>query len=275
MNIENVSRRGFLRGALAGGVFVLSARFVPDALWAAQGEAATPPFNPYLWLSIAPDGVVTIVAHRSEMGCGSRTALPLIVADELDADWSRVKLDQAIGDARYGNQDTDGSHSVRSFFDEMRLVGGTARAMLITAAASQWGVPAKECSTEPHSIVHKATGRKLGYGQVAAAAAKLPVPKKEDVALKSRSEWRYIGKESNAIFDLPDIVTGKAALRNGRDHARHGLRLHRTPSGARTKRQVTRRQGRAEGKGCQPDRHHSYRRAATSLQTARRCRRHC
>ena len=210
MNIENVSRRGFLRGALAGGVFVLSARFVPEALWAAQGEAATPPFTPYLWLSIAPDGVVTIVAHRSEMGCGSRTALPLIVADELDADWSRVKLDQAIGDARYGNQDTDGSHSVRSSFDEMRLVGGTARAMLITAAASQWGVPAKECSTEPHSIVHKATGRKLGYGQVAAAAAKLPVPKKEDVALKSRSEWRYIGKESNAIFDLPDIVTGKA-----------------------------------------------------------------
>src|SRR6202795_2236941 len=97
--IENVSlhvsRRGFLHGALASGVFVLSARFIPEPLWAAEGEAAPPPFQPSLWMSIAADGTVTIVAHRSEMGCGSRTALPLVVADELDADSSTVKLDQA------------------------------------------------------------------------------------------------------------------------------------------------------------------------------------
>ncbi|MGD0510183.1 MAG: molybdopterin cofactor-binding domain-containing protein, partial [Terriglobales bacterium] len=133
--IENVSahvsRRGFLQGALASGVFVLSARFVSEPLWAAEGEAAAAPFEPSLWMSIASDGTVTIVAHRSEMGCGSRTALPLVVADELDADWSKVKIEQAIGDPKYGEQDTDGSHSVRGSFDLMRQVGATGRVMLI------------------------------------------------------------------------------------------------------------------------------------------------
>src|SRR5208282_1773326 len=128
---QQVSRRGFLQGALASGVFVLSVRFVPAPLWAAEGEAAAAPFEPSLWMSIASDGTVTIVAHRSEMGCGSRTALPLVVADELDADWSKVKIEQAIGDPRYGEQDTDGSHSVRGSFDLMRRVGATGRVMLI------------------------------------------------------------------------------------------------------------------------------------------------
>jgi isoquinoline 1-oxidoreductase subunit beta len=207
---SSLTRRRFLGGVLASGVFILSVRFVPEPLWAAQGEAAAPPSDPTIWMSIASDGTVTIVAHRSEMGCGSRTALPLVVADELDADWSKVKIEQAIGDPKYGEQDTDGSHSVRSNFDLMRQVGATGRAMLITAAAAQWNVSPKDCTTEPHFIVHRSTGRKLSYGEIAAAAAKLPVPKNEDVPLKQRSEWRYIGKESNSLFDLPDIVTGKA-----------------------------------------------------------------
>ncbi|MGD0213533.1 MAG: xanthine dehydrogenase family protein molybdopterin-binding subunit [Terriglobales bacterium] len=217
----NFSRRGFLQGALASGVFVLGARFIPEPLWAAQGEAPAPPFEPSLWMAIASDGTVTIVAHRSEMGCGSRTALPLIVADELDADWSKVNIEQAIGDPKYGDQDTDGSHSVRSNFDLMRQVGATGRVMLITAAAAQWNVSPKDCTTEPHFVVHRATGRKLGYGEIAAVAAKLPVPKKEDVPLKPRSEWRYIGKESNSLFDLPEIVTGKAIF--GMDASMPGM----------------------------------------------------
>ncbi|MGA9473517.1 MAG: molybdopterin cofactor-binding domain-containing protein [Terriglobales bacterium] len=212
MIVENVSRRRFLQGGLAAGALVLSARFVSKRLWAAHADeaAVTAAFDPTVWLAIAADGTVTIVAHRSEMGCGSRTALPLVVTDELDADWSRVKIEQATGDPKYGDQDTDGSHSVRSSFDLMRQVGASGRAMLITAAAAQWNVSAKDCSTEPHFVVHRASGRKLGYGELAAAAAKLPVPKKEELKYKSRAEWRYIGKESNALFDLPDMVTGKA-----------------------------------------------------------------
>ena len=94
--VENVSRRSFLKGTLASGVFILTARYVPKQLCAAEGKD-TENFSPGVWMSIAADGTVTIVAHRSEMGCGSRTALPLVVADELDADWSKIKLEQAIG----------------------------------------------------------------------------------------------------------------------------------------------------------------------------------
>ncbi|HTW32417.1 MAG TPA: molybdopterin cofactor-binding domain-containing protein, partial [Candidatus Sulfotelmatobacter sp.] len=209
-HIQNVSRRGFLKTAFAAGTFVLGVHILPEPLWA-NATDSTAVFNPDIFLSIASDGTITIIAHRSEMGSGSRTSLPLIVADELDADWSKVKIEQAIGDPKYGDQDTDGSHSVRSFFDQMRQVGATARAMLITAAATKWSLSEKDCITEPSFVVHKATGRKLGYGELAAAAAKLPVPKKESVRLKDRSEWRYIGKDSS-LFDLSDIVTGKATF---------------------------------------------------------------
>src|SRR5438270_5163042 len=117
--ITNVSRRGFLEGMLAAGAFVLSVRMVPDALWAEQLTVGTSvdraPLHPSIFIGIDPDGTVHLIAHRSEMGTTSRTSLPLILADELDADWSRVKIEQAIGDPRYGSQDTDGSHSVRDF----------------------------------------------------------------------------------------------------------------------------------------------------------------
>jgi isoquinoline 1-oxidoreductase beta subunit len=200
-----------VQGALAGGALILGVRYAPRLLHAAD-EPAAAALDPSLWMAISSDGIVTIVAHRSEMGCGSRTALPLVVADELDADWSRVKIDQAIGDPKYGDQDTDGSHSVRSSFELMRQVGASGRAMLISAAAAQWKVSANDCTTEPHFVVHKASGRKLGYGELASAAAKLPVPKTEDLKLKSRTEWRYIGKETTFLFDLPDMVTGKAVF---------------------------------------------------------------
>jgi len=100
--------------------------------------------HPSIYLGIDPDGTVWIVAHRSEMGTTSRTTLPLIVADELDADWKRVKIEQAIGDKRYGGQNTDGSHSIRSYYDAMRLAGATARFMLIQAATQRWDVPEEE-----------------------------------------------------------------------------------------------------------------------------------
>jgi len=235
IHIENISnrdrellsgRRGFLKGMLGAGAFVLSVRLIPEGLFGATEKAsisdaaAKGPLQPNVYLAIDTDGTAYIVAHRSEMGSGSRTALPRIVADELDADWSRVKLVQATGDEKYGDQDTDGSHSVRSFFDTLRESGATARLMLIRAAAAQWGVPATECTTSPNMVVHKASGKKLGYGELAAAAAKLDVPKKEDVKLKPRSEWRYIGK-GTASYDLKDMCTGKASY--GQDTRMEGM----------------------------------------------------
>jgi isoquinoline 1-oxidoreductase beta subunit len=143
------------------------------------------------------------------MGTVIRTSLPLVLADELDADFKRVKIDQAIGDQRYGDQNTDGSHSIRSFFDTMRECGASARWMLIQAAAQTWNVPASECSTELHTVVHKAAGRRAGYGELAAEAARLSVPKREQLPLKRPSEWRYIGKGATS-YDLEKLCTGKA-----------------------------------------------------------------
>ncbi len=235
IRIENISnqdrelagsRRGFLKGMLGAGAFVLSIRLMPEQLFAATANAtvadafAKAPLQPNVYLAIDTDGTAYIIAHRSEMGSGSRTALPRIVADELDADWSRVKLVQATGDEKYGDQDTDGSHSVRGFFDTLRESGATARLMLIRAAAAQWGVPVAECSTNLHTVVHKASGKKLGYGDLAATAAKLEVPKKEDVKLKPRSEWRYIGKGTSS-YDLKDMCTGKAGY--GQDTRMEGM----------------------------------------------------
>jgi isoquinoline 1-oxidoreductase beta subunit len=212
--IENVSRRRFLKGAFGTGALILAVRYVPPVLAQVQSaegrsEADRATLHPNIFVGIQPDGTVYIVAHRSEMGTVIRTSLPLVLADELDADWKRVKIDQAIGDKRYGDQNTDGSHSIRSFYDTMRECGATARWMLIQAAAVQWNVSASECSTELHTVVHKATGRHAGYGELAAAAARVPVPKKEQLQLKKPSDWRYIGKGMTSV-DLENLCTGKA-----------------------------------------------------------------
>lgn len=212
--IENVSRRGFLKGAAAASVFVLAFRYSAASALAAAPPSVGPhadhsPFHPNVYLGIDPDGTVYIVAHRSEMGTTSGTSLPMILADELDAEWRRVELEQAIGDERYGDQNTDGSKSVRLFYDAMRQAGATARLMLVQAAAKQWGVPVAECTTDLHVVVHKASGRTLGYGALASSAAKLPVPQKEALQFKPKSAWRYVGKGGPSI-ELARICTGKA-----------------------------------------------------------------
>src|SRR5580704_9054726 len=209
IQIENVSRRGFLKGIVGAGAFVLSARYLPESLLAAAEPSvadsmAAAALQPNVYLAIATDGTVFIVAHRSEMGSGNRTGLPRIVADELDADWSRVKVVQATGNEKYGDQDTDGSHSVRSFYDALRESGATGRLMLVRAAAQTWGVPEKECVTDAGVVLHKSSGKKLTYGELASTAAKLPVPKKEELHLKTKNEWRYIGKPASA-YDLHDM----------------------------------------------------------------------
>jgi isoquinoline 1-oxidoreductase beta subunit len=223
-NITNVSRRGFLKGMASAGALVLSVRLVPDFLWAAEAMPGTlaehATLHPNIFVGIDSDGTVHIVAHRSEMGTGSRTALPLVLAEELDADWKRVRIEQAIGDARYGSQDTDGSQSVREFYAVMREAGATARAMLKQAAAQQWKVPAEECESDLHCIVHRGSGRKRDYGELAALAAALPVPKKEDLEYKPKGAWRYVGKGASA-YDLADLCTGRAQF--GMDARMEGM----------------------------------------------------
>src|SRR5258705_5933304 len=170
--VANVSRRRFLAGGgIATGALVLGVHYYPKPSSGGtlphdtKADHAT--LHPSVYLGINPDGTVWIVAHRSEMGTTSRTSLPLVVADELDADWKRVKIEQAIGDKRYGDQNTDGSHSIRSYYDAMSEAGATARFMLIQAAAHEWGVPAAECETDLHVVVHRQTNRSTAYGEVA------------------------------------------------------------------------------------------------------------
>lgn len=214
--MDNIGRRGFLKGMLSAGAFVLAVRYLPGAFAEiAHAQPANPveaaPLHPNVYVGIDNDGTVWIIAHRSEMGTSSRTSVPLILADELDADWSRVKIQQGVGDPRYGSQDTDGSKSVREFFKPMRDAGATARLMLIQAAAQQWNVPQGECDTDLHHVVHKTSGRKLDYGQLAGVAAKLPVPKLEELRYRPRDQWHYIGKGENP-YDLANYCTGKAGF---------------------------------------------------------------
>jgi isoquinoline 1-oxidoreductase beta subunit len=215
--LANVSRRGFLVGASALGGLVLALGF-PTALRAADppkyGRDGMPDGwvdNPLVFVAIGEDGTVTIVCHRSEMGQGVRTGMPMIVADELEADWKRVRVAQAAGDQkRFGNQDTDGSRSTRHFFEPMRRCGAAARTMLETAAATRWNVPVGEVEARNHEVVHRPSGRRLGYGALARDAAKLPVPPRETLRLKDPSRFRYIGKGNVKLIDGPDIATGKA-----------------------------------------------------------------
>ena len=195
--IANVSRRRLLKGVAGTGVFVLAAQFpaVRSAMAYATGAdkmAHGVVTNPHIFVSIDKDGIVTIVAHRAEMGNGAaRTTLPMIVADELDADWARVRVVQSPGDEEtYGNQDTDGSRSVRHFIQPMRQVGAGARQMLETAAAKRWGVNVSEDEARFHEVVHTASGKKLGYGDLAADAAVLPAPALDTLRLKKPSAFR-------------------------------------------------------------------------------------
>lgn len=166
--------------------------------------------DPLAFIAIAEDGTVTVVCHRSEMGQGVRTGMPLIVADELEADWSKVRVQQAPSDEqKYGNQDTDGSRSTRHFFDPMRRCAASARTMLEQAAAASWGVPVSDVKAVNHEVVHSKSGRKASYGSLAKAAARRPVPKRETLKLKTPAEFRYIGKGVH-LLDGPDIVEGKA-----------------------------------------------------------------
>jgi isoquinoline 1-oxidoreductase beta subunit len=214
--VANMSRRRFVQGLSLGGLVLAvgypsAARAQEGKKYGADGMPNGWVDNPLAFVSIAENGTVTIVCHRSEMGQGVRTGMPMIVADELEADWKRVRVAQAPGDEKkFGNQDTDGSRSTRHFFEPMRRCGAAARTMLEAAAADRWKVPVSEVEAKNHEVVHRPTGRRLGYGTLAKAAASQPVPARETLRLKDPKQFRYIGKGQLKLVDGHDIATGKA-----------------------------------------------------------------
>jgi isoquinoline 1-oxidoreductase beta subunit len=192
--LENVSRRGFIGGAAAIGALVVGMRVSSRSDAAAPAAAPATDlsrFNPTAFCAVDTSGLVTIMARRSEMGQGMRTGLPMVVADELEADWSRVHVSHAVGnEAIYGGQSMDGSCSMRHFLYLMRQMGAAVRQMLEAAAAASWGVDVTQVHARNHQIIHASTGRVLGYGQIAAVARALPVPKSELLKLKKPPECR-------------------------------------------------------------------------------------
>lgn len=233
--IENVSRRVFLHDLTAGS-FALALGLPQATRFADQvasgGDQSANPWGPNVFLRIDQTGVVTIIAHRSDMGTGVRTALPMVVADELEADWARVKVEQALGDEASfksgiayvdapGTQNTDGSRSLRHWLGPLREAGATARTMLETAAARRWNVPVTEVEARLHQVLHRRTGRTVGYGDLVAIARDLPVPPKGQVRLKAPAAFRYMGKEIASV-DLLDITTGRAKY--GTDQVLSGMK---------------------------------------------------
>jgi isoquinoline 1-oxidoreductase beta subunit len=204
--VTNTSRREFLKSSAAGSAGLLLAFYAPAL--AATPYAPEPDFKPNAYIAIDPRGDVRLVVTRSEMGQGVRTALAMILAEELDADWSRVKIEQGDCDPQYGDMTTGGSMSIRSTWDPLRKAGACARDMLLTAAAQGWGVAKDECSAAGGSVIeHKKTGQKITYGQLAIKAASVPLPK--DVPLKDPKDYRIVGTK-RARVDGRHIVIGEA-----------------------------------------------------------------
>jgi isoquinoline 1-oxidoreductase beta subunit len=202
----NTSRREFLKSSAAGGAGLLLAFYLPA--FAAQPSSPEQDFKPNAYITIDPQGDIRLVVTRSEMGQGVRTALAMILAEELDADWSRVKIEQGDCDPRYGDMTTGGSMSIRSTWDPLRKAGASARDMLLTAASQTWGVAKDECSAPGGSVIeHKKTRRKATYGQLATKASSVPAPK--DVPLKDPKDYRIVGTK-RARVDGQHIVIGEA-----------------------------------------------------------------
>jgi len=208
------ARRKFLTdsAALVGGLvigFYLPAK--GGRAWAAEG----PPkqvYPPNAFIRIAPDNTITIVVNKSEMGQGVYTSLPMLIAEELEADWSLIRVESAPVAAVYnhtgfGMQLTGGSSSIPSSWEQMRRVGASARILLVRAAAQRWGVAEGECRAENSQVLHDASSRRLSYGEVADAAGKLPLP--QDVALKAPKDFKLIGKPVKRL-DTPEKISGRA-----------------------------------------------------------------
>jgi isoquinoline 1-oxidoreductase beta subunit len=200
------SRRAFLKAsAVAGGGLLLTVAL--PRLSQAAGEGAGATLNAYV--RVTPDNTITITSKEPEIGQGIMTSLPMVVAEELDADWKQVRIEQALADSSiYGRQVAGGSMATPLEWDPMRKMGAAARVMLIAAAAKRWSVAADECQTEAGKVLHKASGRSASYGELASAAAKVPVPDLDSLKLKDPRTYTIIG-HSKPGYDSPRVVKGE------------------------------------------------------------------
>jgi isoquinoline 1-oxidoreductase beta subunit len=210
-----LTRREFLKKSLAGAGLTIAVSMTPSGYRLFKAEEVIkdgPLFNPSAWIQVTPNNIVTIVVNKSEMGQGVSTSLPMIAADELEADWKQVRFIEAPAGTKYidpnwGMQLTGGSTSVRHMYEPLRKAGATAREMLVSAAAHTWGVPASECGAIQGMVRHAKSGRSLTYGQLCGEASKLPIP--ENPPLKKEGQFRFIGASMDRL-DIPDKVNGSA-----------------------------------------------------------------
>lgn len=215
-----LSRRSFLVTAGRLGIAVAFGSLPDLAYGAAVAPAAEGAFRPNAWITIAADGTVSIIAPAVEMGQGITTTLPLLVAEELDADWNRVRIVQAPSDAEtygnpgfYGIQLTGGSESTRGYNALLRLTGAQTRLILLAGAAGMLNVPVRELETEPNRVVHPSSGRSLDYGEIAARAVlPNPLPQATEANLKPSDRWRYIGSRTIQRIDVPSKINGTAVF---------------------------------------------------------------
>ena len=205
---QTIGRRSFLKlTGLAGGGLALA--FYLEGGTQALAAQAGREFAPNGFIHISPDGSILIYSKNPEIGQGIKTAFPMIIAEELDADWEDVRVEQApIDQAVYGRQAAGGSRSIPSSWDQLRQAGAVARAMLVSAAAQEWGVPADECQTEKSTVIHSRSGRRLGYGELANKAAALPVPDAKSLTLKKRADYKLLGTRVTGV-DNYKLVTGQ------------------------------------------------------------------
>jgi len=205
----NLNRRSFLQISVMAGSGLALGVFDHGVAEAQFGAPMN--LSPLAFIAIATDGTVTIMAKTPETGQGVKTMLPMIIAEELDAEWAKVHVKMADLDDKYGSQFAGGSTTTPTSWTPMRQVGAAGRAMLITAAAQRWSVPESECSTTPGHVVHKASGKSAGYGELAEAAAKLTPPALSSVKLKDPKDFTIVGKSQKNV-DSHAIVTGKAVF---------------------------------------------------------------